>query len=264
MTETPPPFGPDRFTSATRVVSVASFDMARLARDTMAMVNANWLLVVLLSFCLVALPKLAVVATHLSFHGRLSDEDSAYDILNNIDNVLDWVTLNILQFVLCWALVRLRAGEDLALDSFAALVFPLVLVAILTSIGTILGFVVFVIPGLILVARWSVAWTVVVSEGKSPLGAMGRSATLARGYSWQIFVVVILGMIFQYVWALGVSFVGDAMLGIWPDHHIDWIIEGLGAPWGALPLSVAYIALYFHLVALKEGSADMDIAEAFD
>jgi hypothetical protein len=264
MTETAPPFDPEKFTGAPRTVTLGPFDMARLARDTVATVSTNWVLVGGLSFCLVALPKLAVVATHLSFHGRLSDEDSAYDTLNAIDTGLDYTTFIILQLVLTWALGKRRDGEALTLSSLVSLFFPLIFVSILTGIGMLLGLLVFVIPGLMLFVRWSVAANVVVSEGKSPFAAMGRSAALVNGYGWPIFGALLLCSVFQWLWDVGVTFVGEAMLGIWPDNHINWIIEGLAAPWGTLPSVVTTIALYFHLVALKEGGTEKGIADVFD
>jgi hypothetical protein len=53
--------------------------------------------------------------------------------------------------------------------------WPYLGVAILTGLATMLGFVLLIVPGLILMARWSIASALVVAEGRSTTEAMAAS-----------------------------------------------------------------------------------------
>jgi hypothetical protein len=66
----------------------------------------------------------------------------------------------------------------------------LILVGIVAGIGILIGFVLIVIPGLILITIWSVAAPVVVLERPGVFAALGRSRELVRGNGWQVFGVI--------------------------------------------------------------------------
>ncbi len=87
----------------------------------------------------------------------------------------------------------------------------LILVGILAGIGIAIGFVLIIVPGLILITIWSVAAPVVVLENPGGLKALGRSRELVKGNGWQVFGVIV-------VLVIGVSIVsgnhrGDRRLG---------------------------------------------------
>lgn len=69
-------------------------------------------------------------------------------------------------------------------------------VSILTGLATVLGFVLLVVPGLILMARWSIASGIVVAEGRSTTDAMAASWAATRASQWTI---VLLYVIFALV-----------------------------------------------------------------
>ena len=68
----------------------------------------------------------------------------------------------------------------------------LILVGIVAGIGIAIGFVLIVVPGLILATLWSVAAPVVVLERPAGLRALGRSRELVRGNGWNVFAVILL------------------------------------------------------------------------
>lgn len=66
----------------------------------------------------------------------------------------------------------------------------LVLVGIVVAIGVAVGFILIVVPGLILLTLWSVAAPVVVLERTGVFDSLGRSRELVRGNGWQVFGVI--------------------------------------------------------------------------
>lgn len=265
MSDTNPRFDANTFIASGALVGPrAPFNIAKLANTTKALIASNWVLVVTITACIDVLPNLTTAATHLYFHSKYGDEESAYAVLNYIQGTLEIVPVLVLPFVLTWALVRRFDGEKLSIASLASVLAPSLILGILAGLGTMLGLLLLIVPGLILLVRWSVAGVVVISERKSALLAMGRSADLVEGCYWPIFGALISCLILSTAWDMIVTTLGSVLLGIWPDHHIDWIVSAVLAPWGALPLSIVPIALYFHTRELKEGATDTTIAEAFD
>jgi hypothetical protein len=76
-------------------------------------------------------------------------------------------------------------------------VLPVVAAAqIMAGLATGLGFVLFIVPGLFLLATWAVVAQVAAIENTSWMGALQRSAALSHGSRWHAFgVVVSVGVI---------------------------------------------------------------------
>lgn len=68
----------------------------------------------------------------------------------------------------------------------------LILFSILAGIAIGFGFLLLIVPGLILLTIWSVAVPAIVVEGKGVFEAFGRSRELVRGEGWSVFAVIIL------------------------------------------------------------------------
>jgi len=118
----------------------------------------------------------------------------------------------------------------------------LILVGILGGIGIVIGFVLLVVPGLILLTIWSVAAPVVVLEHPGAVRALGRSRELVRGNGWQVFGVVLVLDILVVLLASIVEAVGDSAstaAGI----IVRVIVGILTAPLAALAASVLYFEL---------------------
>jgi hypothetical protein len=67
--------------------------------------------------------------------------------------------------------------------------------SILASIGITIGFILIIVPGLILLTFWSLIVPEIVIGGAGALDAFGRSWRTVRGYAWPVFgtfVVVFL------------------------------------------------------------------------
>lgn len=134
------------------------------------------------------------------------------------------------------------------LQAVTPIIGQLILVGIVAGIGIAIGFVLIIVPGLILLTIWSVAAPVVVLERPGGLGALGRSRELVRGNGWQVFGVIVVlfvgvGIVSAIIEAIGDS--GGTGVGI----VVRIIVQILTAPITALAASV----LYFELRGLTAG-----------
>jgi hypothetical protein len=117
---------------------------------------------------------------------------------------------------------RRDATAGQLLQAATPVIGQLILVGIVAGIGIAIGFVLIIVPGLILLTIWSVAAPVVVLEHPGVIAALGRSRELVRGNGWQ---------------AVGDS--GGTGVGI----VVRIVVQILTAPITALAASVLYFEL---------------------
>ena len=128
------------------------------------------------------------------------------------------------------------------LRSVEPVFWPLVAVSILFGLGVGIGFILVIIPGLILLVIWSVVAPVTVLERPGVFAAFSRSRELVRGNGWNVFgvivsvfVIVFLISIAAGIAASGLGSVGRAL--------VQWAVNSAIAPVTALSASVLYFAL---------------------
>jgi hypothetical protein len=91
----------------------------------------------------------------------------------------------------------------------APFVGTLVLNGILAGIA--IGFVLIIVPGLILLTIWAVIAPSVVVEDRGVFEAFARSRELVRGHGWQVFGAIVLAFLIVFVVGLVASIVGAAI-----------------------------------------------------
>jgi Membrane domain of glycerophosphoryl diester phosphodiesterase len=64
--------------------------------------------------------------------------------------------------------------------------------ALVTTVGILLGTIAFVVPGLLLMARWAVIVPLIVLDGASWRMALARSNELVRGRTWSVVGIFVL------------------------------------------------------------------------
>jgi Fe2+ transport system protein B len=158
-----------------------------------------------------------------------------------------------LQATLVKAVEDVRDGRvDLSVgDTFEAARAHLAAVLVAGLIATIaigIGFILLIIPGLVLLTFWCLIVPSIVIEGKSAGESFGRSIDLVRGHFWRVLGIIVLTVLiyfgFQIVLALILSPLAD-----WVKSFVSTIVSGtLTAPFFALVLTV----LYFRLHAAQE------------
>lgn len=127
--------------------------------------------------------------------------------------------------------------------------------SLVQAILVLLGFLLLIVPGLIVYTRFAVALPVAAIEGERVAAAFGRSTHLVKGRFWPVLgivIVVILASLFG---------------GILPDvlGSIDWII-----PLYVIGLAIALLVdaalsfrLYERLVQLRDGTDTSPVADVF-
>jgi hypothetical protein len=153
-----------------------------------------------------------------------------------------------LQGALVYAVEDVRDGRiDSSIGELFERVRPylgtLIVAGILAGLGIAVGFVLLIIPGLILLTWWCLIAPVIVLEGKRVGEAFTRSRELVRGHGWTVFGIVILAVLASAI-ASGLiqgifSFLGP-FLRYWIGGAIaSAIVEPF--------VAVALTLMYFHL-----------------
>ncbi|MDP3794984.1 MAG: hypothetical protein Q8R13_03585 [bacterium] len=105
-----------------------------------------------------------------------------------------------------------EGGVTGAFERGASLIMPFLFIGILTFLAVTGGFMLFVIPGIILSLALSFAGYVLFSEGYRGLAALVRSWQYLRGYWWSVFWrYLVFGLIAGGLFVL-VGFVGGAVI----------------------------------------------------
>lgn len=118
----------------------------------------------------------------------------------------------------------------------------LLLVSVIVSIGIFVGFILIVIPGVIVATLWSVAAPVVVLERPGNLRALRRSRELVRGNGLNVFYVILVMFFLVGIVGSGIDLAANSMgtgLGV----AVRIIAEIFAAPLSALAAAVLYFDL---------------------
>lgn len=129
---------------------------------------------------------------------------------------------------------RRDASVGQLFESVAPVVLPLIGAGILAGIGIAIGFLLLIIPGVILLTIWAVVAPVIVVERSGVINSFGRSLELVRPNFWQTLGVIAVMTV--------ISFVASAILG--------GIGAGIGDDVGGVLFRIVAGALTAPLVAL--------------
>jgi hypothetical protein len=128
------------------------------------------------------------------------------------------------------------------LNAVTPVIGQLIIVGFVAGVGILIGFVLIIIPGLILITIWAVVAPVIVLERPGGLKPLARSRELVKGNGWQVFGVIVVlvlgvGIVSGIIEAIGDS--GGTAVGV----VVRVIVEIFTAPISALAASVLYFEL---------------------
>jgi hypothetical protein len=147
---------------------------------------------------------------------------------------------------------RRDASVGQLLRALGPVMGQLILVGITAAVGIAVGFVLFVVPGLVLITLWSVAAAVVVLERPPGLQALSRSRELVRGNGLRVFAVILALDIAVAIVATALELLANSA-GTGVGIVVRVVVGVLAAPLSALAAAV----LYFQLREISAaGSAD--------
>jgi hypothetical protein len=204
---------------------------------------------------LIALPKLAPL---LARPGGIT----ASLLVTLVGGIVALVFSTLAQAIVVFATFQDLRGRDVnAFESLSrglARVLPVIVVSILIGIIAGIGLLLFLAPGLIALAAFSVALPVCVVERAGPFRCLSRSAELTRGHWWPILGVTICLLIVSGV--VGLSIRAALPAAGLPATIATWAWNVFFTSYS----SVYAANLYHDLRAVKEGIGIEQIAAVFD
>lgn len=160
-----------------------------------------------------------------------------------------------------------KASFGESLSAGFRVILPLIGVGLVFGIGIALGFVLLIVPGIMLMLMWAVAAPVVVVERDGVFQALSRSRELTKGARWKILGVflvlaVIYWLLITVLGLVGVKMYGmaDAATGITIASMLSSIFVGtiFNVLWGTIQPSI-----YVELRHWKQGDSVESLGEVF-
>jgi uncharacterized membrane protein len=164
-----------------------------------------------------------------------------------------------------------KAGFGECIAAAFRVVFPLAALMILLVLAVMLGFLLLIVPGVMLYVMWSVASPVLVEEHRGVFGSFKRSQQLTKGARWKIFGLLLIILVFAWVLEAAAALAAFQMVGL----------DGMRAiGTGQLPIAYTIVMLvistltnvfwgtvqastYVELRQWKEGGSSEQLAEVF-
>lgn len=132
---------------------------------------------------------------------------------------------------------------------------PLLILSVITVVGLLVGFALFLVPGIFLTVAWSAAVPALMFERARPTVALRRSMELITGYWWTACGVLVLGLLI----IVGLSFLVDLLVaGLQRSSSIDLILtlQGISRAIGAILtypfLAAISVTIYANVRSAKE------------
>jgi hypothetical protein len=165
-----------------------------------------------------------------------------------------------LQGTLIEAVRDVRDGRaDLSVGETFQRVFPvlnrIVIAGILLGIAIGIGFLLLIVPGLIVLTLWIFVIPAIVLENRGIGEAFGRSRELVRGNGWNVFGVIVL----TFVLLLGVSIALRLILSPL-DDWLASLIQQIVANTLVAPFAVIVWTLAYYRLRALEGPAQAPAA----
>ena len=144
---------------------------------------------------------------------------------------------------------------------FALTRLPAILwVTVLTSILTIIGVILLIIPGIIAFVRLSLAPPVLVVEDVRGTKAVGRSWRLTKGHFWRLLALLILSALIAGVGALIITIPTEVIaLQLGPS---GWPVSALGTTLATVlitPFSMLIIVLFYFDMRIRKEGFDIEV-----
>jgi hypothetical protein len=245
------------------------FDIGRVAKHTFGAIQANIWSFVLLAVLFVALPQLL----QGWLQGEIAPGDIGRSAMAGLASLpvalLTLVTATIAQAAVNYGTFAYLSGKP---ASFAECLnigwrrwWRLLLVLILNGLGVGLATLLFIVPGLMLAMRWSVAAPVQVIEGGGLRASLGRSAELTKGRRWAIFGLwMVLGVTYLLLLLTVLALANGgslALVGLTASPIARILVLPIITPIANVVTAAGLAAVYYEL---RGGAGTEGVAAVFD
>src|SRR5215831_412747 len=165
-----------------------------------------------------------------------------------IGGIVSFIASFVVQTSLIKAVQDVRDGRvdlDLGETVRAALpyLWPVVGASILAGIAITIGFILLIVPGLILLTFWSLIVPFIVVGGSGVFDSFGNSWRTVRGYAWRVFGTYVLVWLILIAFGIVLGLIFSALPMFWR-NFLDNLVSGtLVAPFLALVATLIYYRL---------------------
>lgn len=259
---------------ASTAPAFGQFEIGGVVRRMVASIGDNWRTLLIVAGA-TGLVSVAVSALSMSRIADAFNPGNPNAMLAVFSSPLYWVASFGSLFVTAFSLTALlgvlvgREGEAAnASDALRVAVrrfLPMLALTILWVLGLMVGYLLIIIPALILLTMWSVSAPALVAEGIGPVAAFGRSRALTKGVRWPVFGALLL---FAIVYLVLTSVLqGGSMIGmitLYQSSPVAALAVGLVVAAVMGIFNAAFLAgLYGELREAKEGGSNSRLADVF-
>jgi len=240
----------------------AKIDISRVLNNTFGVISRNPLPFLGLSLLIVGIPNALMQLIQGSPDAVVSAFASPAVVITSIVGFFVLMFFSVvLQATLIVATVKDLGGEKVDLQACIgkaiAKFLPLLGLGLLVSLGIALGFLLLVIPGIILALMWIVATPVLMTENLGVVDSIKRSADLTSGSKMMIFLLFIIFVILAAViggigGAISIFSTTGAVIVALVVNTITGAIQGAGVA-----------SIYVDLRNVKEGTDTSTLADVF-
>jgi hypothetical protein len=243
-------------------------DLGRVIQETFQVLGRNFPTFAVLALVLTTLP--AAVAALIQQQTLGPSDSTAATVTKLLAWMVPVVTGAVLQGAITFSTIanlndrRPTISESLAVGLRAFL--PLIAIGIVLTIALIIGFILLIVPGLIMLVYWIVVTPAYVAEQRGIGEAFGRSAELTAGNRWTIFGLILLYGCAFWIGAIivgalsGGSMLNGGDVSLVRAAVISPLYSGLFSLVGATGTAVIYVELR----RIREGASPEHLAAIFD
>jgi hypothetical protein len=264
--------------TASPVFEDRQVSIGRVFQRAFAAVALNPLVILGLALVVGALPGLLMtyVFVNLGVTSSAALENGTFSTgsfiaLIGLTTIVGMIISALVQGALTRATVSANEGRRATIgESLSAglrVILPLIGLSILFAFGVAIGFVLLVVPGIILLLMWAVAVPTLVIERGGVFHSFRRSAELTKGARWKIFGLFCVLIAIYWLLTVVLGVVGLTTYGSDPatnDLQISTLFATLlvgtvfNALWGTIQPS-----LYVELRQWKEGGSLENLEQVF-
>lgn len=247
------------------------FDLGRVIQRTFAAISRNAAVFFGAALVLVGAPSALLAVGQGSLLTGADDAFSGF-VMMAIGWVLNLIGMYVLQGMVVKAAVNGFNGKSTsfgdAFDVGVRMFLPLLGLAIVAGIGTLLGFILLIVPGVILCVLWAVAAPAVVVEKRGVFESLQRSRDLTRGYRWPVFGLLVIYAVLSWIIGAVISGIsvatGGSLLDGTPNIWVNLLAGPVVNILSGVVASAGVAALYYELRTAKEGAGAEILASVFD
>jgi hypothetical protein len=171
-----------------------------------------------------------------------------------LGGIIGFIASFVVQTSLIKAVQDVRDGRvdlDLGQTVRAALpyLWPVIGASILAGIGITIGFILLIVPGLILLTFWCLIVPFIVLAGSGVFESFGNSMRTVRGYAWRVFGTYVLVFLILIAFGIVLGLILAALPMFWRNLLNNLVSGTLVAPFLALVAAL----IYYRLTAAHAG-----------